>query len=72
MDRRRLTPGSRQYLDAVSAKTLGEVNSIPMGHEVCFLCGLPGPNSDEHVVPRCFYIDGRPPSGITARANSKR
>jgi hypothetical protein len=39
---------------------------------VCFLCGLPGADSDEHVVPRCFYDDRRPTTGgITARAHQK-
>lgn len=36
---------------------------------ICYLCGLPGADTSEHVVSRCFYIEPLPSDMITLPAH---
>jgi hypothetical protein len=35
----------------------------------CYLCGLVGATTKDHVIPDCFFTDPRPPNLLTLRAH---
>lgn len=40
-------------------------------HALCYLCGLPGADTREHVIPYCFFTSPRPADLLTLPAHQK-